>query len=87
VHLRATLRFLLDTRSAFAPMKIMSVSVAPHNGAGREKCLVTLHVALAGRQESMTMVVVVPDEKDEIATRECGVARAKDFARQFASLS
>jgi hypothetical protein len=53
-------------------MKIMSASVAPHNGAGREKCLVTLHVALAGRQQSMTIVVVVPDEKDESATRECG---------------
>jgi hypothetical protein len=66
-------------------MKIMSASVTPHNGAGRESALVTLHVVLAGPQESMTIAVVVTDEKDVSATQECGIARAKDL-RQFANL-
>jgi hypothetical protein len=35
----------------------------------------------------MTTAVVVSDEKDESAIRECGIARAKDFARRFANLS
>ena len=68
-------------------MKILSAKLAPHSGAGPEKCLVTLHVALAGPQESMTIAVVVSNEKDESATREGGIARAKDFAREFANLS
>jgi hypothetical protein len=59
----------------------------PHSVTGREKCVVTLHVSLAGPQESMQIAVVVPNENDENAIRECGIARAKDFARQFANLS
>jgi hypothetical protein len=35
----------------------------------------------------MTIAVVVSNEKDESATREGGIARAKDFAREFANLS
>ena len=35
----------------------------------------------------MTINVVVPNERDDKAAQEYGVARAKDFARQFASLS
>jgi hypothetical protein len=70
-------------------MKIVSAKLAPHphSVTGREKCVVTLHVSLAGPQESMQIAVVVPNENDENAIRECGIARAKDFARQFANLS
>ena len=79
----------VHTWSAFPLMKIVSAKLAPHphSVTGREKCVVTLHVSLAGPQESMQIAVVVPNENDENAIRECGIARAKDFARQFANLS
>ena len=75
-------------------MKVTSVKVDPagasrrETGASRrEKCLVTLCVQLAGTNESMTINVVVADEHDELAVQESGIARAKDFARQFANLN
>jgi hypothetical protein len=34
----------------------------------------------------MTMSVLVANERDESAVRECAIARAKDFARRFAEL-
>ena len=34
----------------------------------------------------MTMSVLVPNERDDSAVRDFGIARAKDFARQFAEL-
>jgi hypothetical protein len=34
----------------------------------------------------MTVNVLVPNERDESAVREFGIARAKDFARRFAEL-
>jgi hypothetical protein len=46
----------------------------------------TVRVDLSDRQETMTMSVVVPNEHDEGAVREFGIARAKDFARGFAEL-
>jgi hypothetical protein len=65
-------------------MRITSAIIAD---AGRKKCLVTLRVTLDGPKESMTIVVLVPDEDGKDAIREFGIARAKDFARQFANLS
>ena len=63
-------------------MKVTSVKVDPAGASGREKCLVAVCV-----QESMTINVVVADEHDELAVQESGIARAKDFARQFANLN
>jgi hypothetical protein len=64
-------------------VRIASVTVDP---CGRAKRLVTVRVELSERQETMTMSVVVPNEHDEGAVREFGIARAKDFARRFAKL-
>ena len=43
----------------------------------------TVRVHLAGLTENMTINVVVP--RDDDGVREAAIARAKDFARQFAS--
>jgi hypothetical protein len=56
-------------------MKITSVKVDPAGASGREKCLVTVCVQLAGTKESMTINVVVADEHDELAVQEFGIAR------------
>jgi hypothetical protein len=61
-------------------VRIASVTVDP---CGRAKRLVTVRVELSDRQETMTMSVVVPNEHDEGAVLEFGIARAKDFARGF----
>jgi len=34
----------------------------------------------------MTLSVQVPNERDDSAIREFGIARAKDFARRFSEL-
>jgi hypothetical protein len=34
----------------------------------------------------LRITVIVPDEGDDTSARECGVARAKDIARQFGAL-
>jgi hypothetical protein len=65
-------------------MKIASATVAE---AGQQRCLVTVHVTLGRTKESMTIVVLVPDEDGKDAIREFGIARAKDLARQFSNLS
>jgi hypothetical protein len=52
----------------------------------RGKRLVTVRVDLGDRREIMTINVLVPNERDEGAVREFGIARAKDFARHFAEL-
>jgi hypothetical protein len=50
--------------------------------------LVNVFVEFNGPSESMAMTVLVPNEgDDESALCEKGIARAKDFARQFAALS
>ena len=68
-------------------MHVTSVNVDSTAACGREKRLVTVCVKLSGPKETMTINVVVPNERDDQAAQEYGVARAKDFARQFASLS
>jgi hypothetical protein len=53
----------------------------------RGKRLVTICANLDNPNEFMTITVTVPNGPDQPNLRECGVARAKDFARQFADLS
>jgi hypothetical protein len=65
-------------------VRVASITVAP---CDRGKRLVTVRVDLGDRRETMTVNVLVPNERDESAVREFGIARAKDFARRFAELS
>ena len=51
----------------------------------RGKCLVTVRVHLAGLTENMTINVLVPRDSGELEIQAAAIARAKDFARQFAS--
>ena len=41
--------------------------------------------AFSGATESMTLTVIVPNDGDEATLQEQGIARAKDFALQFAA--
>jgi hypothetical protein len=61
-------------------MKVTSVNIDPARTCGREKCLVTVSVHLAGLRESMTINVVVSSERDDGDVQECAIARAKDSA-------
>jgi hypothetical protein len=49
------------------------------------KALVNIIVEFSGPTETMTLTVIVPNEGDEAALKEQGIARAKDFALQFAA--
>jgi hypothetical protein len=71
------------SRAEAGTLRIASISVDP---SGRGKRLVTFRVDLSDRRETMTMSVLVPNERDDSAVRDFGIARAKDFARQFAEL-
>ena len=51
----------------------------------RGKCHVTVNVHLAGLTENMTINVLVPRDSGELEIQAAAIARAKDFARQFAS--
>jgi hypothetical protein len=64
-------------------MRITSISVDP---CDRGRRLVTLRVDLGRPHETMTLSVRVPNERDNSAIREFGIARAKDFARRFSEL-
>ena len=64
-------------------MQITSVEVGRIASGRRDRRVVTVRVKLAQAEESMRITVIVPDEGDEQAARECGIARAKDAARQF----
>jgi hypothetical protein len=66
--------------------KITSVDVGSVSVTGREKRTVTVRAQLGQRHETLRITVVVPDEGDDAVARECGVARAKDLARQFVAL-
>jgi hypothetical protein len=54
-----------------------------HEQPTRGKCHVTVNVHLAGLAEKMIIYVVVARDADGV--EEAAIARAKDFARQFAS--
>jgi len=49
------------------------------------KALVNIIIEFSGPTETMTLTVIVPNEGDEAALKEQGIARAKDFALQFAA--
>jgi hypothetical protein len=66
-------------------MKITSIEVGQSSSSfGREDRIVTVRVELSYPKESMRITVVVPENSDERAAREHGLARAKDYARKFA---
>jgi hypothetical protein len=70
-------------RAEVGILRIESISV---ESCDRGKRLVTVRVDLDDRPETMTVSVLVPNERDESAVREFGIARAKDFARRFAEM-
>jgi hypothetical protein len=49
------------------------------------KALVNVIVEFSGPTQSMTLTVIVPNEGDEAALEEQGIAKAKDLALQFAA--
>jgi len=50
---------------------------------GRSQRLVTIYAELAGPKEFLTITVAVPNHGKDRDVCECGIARAKDFARHF----
>jgi hypothetical protein len=74
-----------DSRIEVA-MKINAKVVGYGPDPGRDQALVNVIVEFSGPTESMTLTVIVPNEGDEAAIQEKGIARAKTFALQFAAL-
>jgi hypothetical protein len=68
-------------------MKITSVQCGRVATGRHDKRVVTVRVKLAQAEESMRITVVVPEEADDEAAWEYGIARAKDAARQFSACS
>jgi hypothetical protein len=68
-------------------MHVTSVNIDSTATSGRQKRLVTICVKLSESKETMTINVVVSGDGAEQDIHEAGMARAKDFARQFADLS
>jgi hypothetical protein len=68
-------------------MKITSVQCGRVATGRHDKRVVTIRVKLAQAEESMRITVVVPEEADDEAAWEYGIARAKDAARQFSACS
>ena len=69
-------------------MKITHVKLSQlQTPNSRGKRLVTICATLDKPDEFMTITVSVPNGPDQLRVREFGVARAKDFAKQFADLS
>jgi hypothetical protein len=66
-------------------MKINAKVVGYGPDPGRAKALVNVIVEFSGPSESMTLTVIVPNEGDEASLQEQGIARARDFALQFAA--
>jgi hypothetical protein len=65
-------------------MKITSVDVCSVMGLDVEKRAVTVRANIGKPHETLRITVIVPDESDDSTAREYGLARARDFARQFA---
>ena len=66
-------------------MKIIAKVVGYGPDPGRDKALVNIIVEFSGPTETMTLKVIVPNEGDEAALEEQGIAKAKDLALQFAA--
>jgi hypothetical protein len=67
------------------PMKVNAKVVGYGPDPETTKALVNIIVEFSGPTETMTLTVIVPNEGDEAALKEQGIARAKDFALQFAA--
>jgi hypothetical protein len=67
-------------------MKITHLKLGQVGTSICSKRNVTICVELAGKNEFMTMTVCVPNSGSESADCEFGIARAKDFARDFVDL-
>ena len=67
-------------------MKITHAKVGERKATGRSKRLVTICAELGGPNEFMTMTVAVANDGSDEEACEHGIARAKDFARQFADV-
>src|SRR3977135_2015570 len=65
-------------------MKITHAKGGERKATGRSKRLVTICTELGGPNEFMTITVAVANDGSDEEAREFGIARAKDFARQFA---
>jgi hypothetical protein len=67
-------------------MKITLAKVGERKATSRSKRLVTICAELGGPNEFMTIPVAVANDGSNEEACECGIARAKDFARQFADV-
>jgi hypothetical protein len=66
-------------------MKINAKVVGYGPNPERTQALVNVIVEFSGPTQSMTLTVIVPNEGDEAVLQERGIAKAKDFALQFAA--
>ena len=67
-------------------MKITHLKLGQGRDVISSKRNVTICAELAGKNEFMTITVCVPNSGCEREDREFGIARAKDFARDFLDL-
>jgi hypothetical protein len=67
-------------------MKITLAKVGERKATSRSKRLVTICAELGGPNEFMTITVAVASDGSDEEARDYGIARAKDFARQFADV-
>ena len=66
-------------------MKITHIKLGPSGATPRSKRALTICAELT-KHEFMTITVSIPDAGSERDACECGVAKAKDFARHFADV-
>ena len=66
-------------------MKITHAKLTFPMGPGKR--LVTVCAELGSPNEYMTITVAVPNVGADCDIRECGIARARDYARQFSEIS
>ena len=66
-------------------MKVNAKVVGYGPDPERTQALVNVIVEFSGPTQSMTLTVIVPNEGDETALLEQGVAKSKDLALQFAA--
>ena len=67
-------------------MKITLAKLGKQGATSRSNRPVTICAELAGPNEFMTITVTVMNNGTERDICECGIAKAKDFARQFSDL-
>jgi hypothetical protein len=67
-------------------LKITHVKLGSSGATPHTKRALTICVELAKPHEFMTITVSIPTAGSERDACECGIARAKDFARHFADV-